>query len=287
MSVAISYSHSDSEFALELTQQIFLRGGQVWIDQCEIVAGESIYDKLQEAFSNASVVVAILSPESVESFWCKKEVSSAMTRELDEGRVVVVPVLLRDCEIPYFLKDKKYADFRESFDKGISDLMPAIEKYGVPNAGRIEAGSDDFTNDFSYETIVKDSRLTLRFLLFQHSSKMPISIFSDVEFRFNEAASAEWMRYHATGNDAFGEMTLVEWACRHAADEDWAVVLESPDPVTQQWLVRDSNRGFECELVFNCRRLGDETGRATIVRGHSEIEKILDVVRTRVRPPDP
>ncbi|MGJ8651593.1 MAG: toll/interleukin-1 receptor domain-containing protein [Opitutaceae bacterium] len=284
MPISISYSNIDSDFALNLTQQIFRKGGHVWIDQCEIVPGESIYEKVQEAFSSASVIIAILTPESLQSFWCKKEVATAMTREIEERRVLLIPVLLRDCEIPLFLKDKKYADFREDFDRGMSELMPAIEKYGVPNAGRIEAGSGDFTNDYSYEVNVENCRLTMRFLLFQHSQKMPISIFSDISFQFNQEASAEWMQLHKRGYDAFAEMTLVDWACKHAANEDWLVILESPAPVSKKWVIEDSKTDFKCNLTFTCRRLGDETGQATMVRGHSEFEKIIDLMKTRVRP---
>lgn len=284
MPVAISYSHADSEFALNLTQQIFLHGGNVWIDQCEIVPGESIYEKVQEAFSTATVILAILSKNSVASVWCKKEISSGMTREMDEGRVVVVPILLEDCDIPFFLKDKSYADFRVDFDKGISSLMTAIEKFGVSNAGRVDAGSDDFMNDYSFDTDYKDGRLTMRFFLFQHSSKMPISIFSEVTLSFNEVATQKWHSNHLKGNGAFGELVLVDWACATAAGDNWQVVLESPKPAIKNFRVRDSKIGSECEIVFCCRRLGDEIGRATILHGHYEFTKIIDVMKQRIRP---
>jgi len=224
MPVAISYSHSDSEFALNLTRQIFLRGGHVWIDQCEIVPGESFYQKIQDAFSEANAIVAILSKESVESVWCKKEIASAMTRELNERRVLVIPILLEDCQVPFFLQDKKYADFREDFDKGISELMTAIERFGVSNAGRVEAGSRDFHSDYSFDTTVENSRLTLRFLLFQHSSKMPISIFTEVIFSFNEKATGIWGRLHEAGNAPLGELRLIEWACAHAEKNSWQII---------------------------------------------------------------
>lgn len=285
MPVAISYSHADSAFALDLTRQIFLRGGHVWIDQCEIVAGESFYDKIQTAFSEASAIIAILSKESVRSVWCKKEIASVMTREISERRIVVVPVLLEDCEVPLFLRDKKYADFRSSFDRGISELMSAIEKFGVANAGRIEAGTGDFHNDYSYETTVSDRKLTLRFLLFQHSSKMPFSIFTEVVFAFNEAATALWMKFNLDGNAPYGELKLIQWACANAEKHSWEVVLGSPKAEKKHWIVTD-DEGFECDVEFSCRRLGDETGRMTLVRGNYEFEKIIDLMKTRVQPPE-
>lgn len=269
---------------MKLTEQIFLHGGNVWIDQCEIVPGESIYEKVQEAFSSASVILALLSQSSVESVWCKKEIAAGMTREMDENHTIIIPVLLDDCKIPFFLKDKRYADFRKDFDGGISSLMTAIERFGVHNAGRIEAGTDDFINDYSYDKTFADGLLAMRFLLFQHSNKMPMAVFSDVTLAFNEVASRKWLDYHSRGNDAYGELILIDWACNHAAADKWQVILDDPSPVIQKFLVRDSRTGSECELVFSCRRLGDEIVRSTIVNGHYEFVKILDLMKQRVRP---
>jgi TIR domain len=284
MPVAISYSHSDSEFAMKLTAQIFLHGGNVWIDQCEIVPGESIYEKVQEAFSSASVILALLSRSSVESVWCKREVAAGMTREMEENHMIVIPVLLDDCKVPFFLKDKRYVDFQKDFDSGIATLMTAIQRFGVHNAGRIEAGTDDFINDYSYEKTFSEGSLWMRFLLFQHSNKMPMAIFSDVTLSFNEVASQKWLKHNSHDNDAFGELILIDWACNHAAADKWQVILDDPSPVVQKFYVRDSKTGAECELFFSCRRLGDEIGRSTIVNGHYEFEKILDLMKQRVRP---
>lgn len=284
MPVAISYSHADSDFALRLTQQIFLHGGNVWIDKCEIVPGESIYEKVQGAFSTASVILALLSKSSVESVWCKKEIAAGMTREMEENQTVVIPVLLEDCDIPFFLKDKLYADFRSDSDAGIASLMSAIERFGVHNAGRVEAGTDDFINDYSFDTNFSDGVLTMRFLLFQHSNKMPITLFSEVTLEFNDVASRKWLEHHANGNTAFGDLVLIDWTCNHAAADKWQVILEDPGPVERKFFVRDSKTGAECKLVFSCRRLGDEIGRSTLLNGHYEFEKILDLIKQRVRP---
>ena len=58
-------------------------------------------------------LVIVLSPNSVNSRWVHQELSSAQIKELETGRVVVLPVLYQDCDFPQFLKDKQYADCRE------------------------------------------------------------------------------------------------------------------------------------------------------------------------------
>ena len=65
----------------------------IWIDQWELHVGDSLIEKVQEAIRGASGLLVILSKASVESEWCKKELSSGLIRELEEKRVVVLPVL--------------------------------------------------------------------------------------------------------------------------------------------------------------------------------------------------
>ena len=110
MPIFISYSHSDSKFATRLAHQLVKRRANVWIDQWELHVGDSLTQKVQEAIEGATALLVILSEASVESEWCKKELSSGLIRELDEKRVIVLPVLMEDCKIPMFLRDKKYAD---------------------------------------------------------------------------------------------------------------------------------------------------------------------------------
>jgi len=40
-------------------------------------------------------------------------------RELDEKRVVVLPVIVEECDIPLFLREKMYADLRTNFNTGL------------------------------------------------------------------------------------------------------------------------------------------------------------------------
>jgi hypothetical protein len=51
-----------------------------------------------------------------------------MQREIKEQRVVVLPVLLKSCELPPFLCDKKYADFRDTYEQGFKELVQSITR---------------------------------------------------------------------------------------------------------------------------------------------------------------
>ena len=138
MPVFISYSHQDSDFATELAAQLVKHKAKVWIDQWELHVGDSLIDRIQEAIQGASALIVILSQASINSEWCKKELSSGLLRELEEKRVVVLPALIKNCEVPLFLRGKMYADFRTDFDKGLRDTLEAISRVTSEGLGRYE-----------------------------------------------------------------------------------------------------------------------------------------------------
>ena len=97
--VFISYSHSDRVFVSQLASQLVKHRATVWIDESELHIGDSLIQRIQEAIKGASALLVVLSKAFVQSEWCKKEMSTGLVRELDEKRVVVLPVLIEDCDI--------------------------------------------------------------------------------------------------------------------------------------------------------------------------------------------
>jgi hypothetical protein len=77
----------------------------VWIDSWELNVGDSLIDRIQNAIQDASALLVIVSKASVESESCKKELNAALVRELEEKKVIVLPVLKEDCNVPEFRRD--------------------------------------------------------------------------------------------------------------------------------------------------------------------------------------
>ncbi len=110
--VFLSHSAADKPFARRLGNALRGYGARVWIDEAEIKVGESLLDKISLAILDADFLVVVLSRASCKSEWVRREVNLALTKEI-QGKVVrVLPCLLEECEIPAFLVEKKYADFR-------------------------------------------------------------------------------------------------------------------------------------------------------------------------------
>ena len=149
MPIFISYSRSDKDFVDKLAANLVANKAWVWVDRWELKVGDSLINKIQEAIQEASALLVVLSNASVSSEWCKKELTAGLVRELEEKRIIVLPVLLEDCQIPLFLRDKLYADFRSDFDEGLRAVLDATARITTEGRGRIEA--PEFFTDWAGE----------------------------------------------------------------------------------------------------------------------------------------
>jgi len=112
----ISYSHKDRPFARQLQKYLEAEGITVCIDDKDFNVGESIPEKIGNAINTSDFVIPILSATSVKSSWVLIELKLAITKEVEQQKVSVLPVKIQDCVVPNFLKDKIYSDFTDPKD---------------------------------------------------------------------------------------------------------------------------------------------------------------------------
>lgn len=123
--VFLSHNSEDKPFVRRLAAALEGRGIRSWVDQAEMLPGDSLIGKIEAAIDDVDYVLVVLSPNSVQSEWVKREVRMAMQREIAGKKVVVIPVLYQDCRIPGFLRDKVFVDFRqeENFVPGVTEIL--------------------------------------------------------------------------------------------------------------------------------------------------------------------
>ena len=124
--VFISYSSKDKQFATWLSVDLVNHGHQPWLDEWKIRAGESIPKAIADGLDACDFVVVVLSENAIQSKWVEREWHEKYWDEVSSGKIIVIPVLLRECEIPRFLKTKKYADFTDSYNDGLEDVLVAL-----------------------------------------------------------------------------------------------------------------------------------------------------------------
>jgi hypothetical protein len=125
MLIFISHSSKDKEVARKIKRELELLGLQVWLDEANIRVGQSIPNEIAEAINECSVFCLLISQTSKDSSWVKRELNSFMSY-LISGKADIVPCRLEDVEMPIFINDVKYADFSNSFNEGMGQLIDAV-----------------------------------------------------------------------------------------------------------------------------------------------------------------
>jgi hypothetical protein len=126
----ISYFSGDREFVRRLEQDLRFHEIELWLDEYEIEVGDSISSKIEEGLAQSYTFVIILSPEALSRAWVKEELRAAYSLKLG-GDFKILPVLHKECEIPLFLADYKYADFRD--EKRYHEQLSLLER-SIKNA---------------------------------------------------------------------------------------------------------------------------------------------------------
>ena len=142
-SIFLSHNHADKPFVNKLAKDLRMSGYYVWTDDAEIKIGDSLIQKIREGIEKVTYLGAVISSNSVDSEWVKKELDIAMNQEIEGKKVKVLPLLLGDVELPGFLKGKKYADFREErlYDNSLNEIKKRLDEFhsndnqqiGTPN----------------------------------------------------------------------------------------------------------------------------------------------------------
>ena len=102
------------------------------LDEAELDIGDSIIDRISQGIYESDLVAAVISKKSVSSAWVQKELQLAMTREISGSKIRVLPIIIDSCTelIPYYLRDKLYADFRdtERFQDNLDLLIRSVQR---------------------------------------------------------------------------------------------------------------------------------------------------------------
>jgi TIR domain-containing protein len=97
-------------------------GCKVWIDEAEILPGDSLIQKISEGIVGSDYLFALLSPNSITSEWVTRELNLALTQEINGRFTKVIPIVVAACTLPPFLLDKKRIDLHENYRDGLWEI---------------------------------------------------------------------------------------------------------------------------------------------------------------------
>ncbi len=283
MPIFFTYSHEDKEFVDRLAYQLVERRAWVWIDRWELKVGDSFVERVQAAIQEATAVIVVLSPASVASNWVKRELASVIYKEVENQLSLVIPILVRDCEIPVFLKGRLYADFRKNFDEGLHVLLPALADVTNATQGRID--SPEFLTDWSIDWGTLNGKVCFVLTLIEHAKAGDFSMLTQVEILGNDAATS---RYHAFEKEGFAwvhQGAVLDQLAAWAAQTELTALLTDSRPVTQRLMMGDSSLPIRYRVDISSRWVGRDTGNDILVRVDNHLASLAQRWRATVRPP--
>jgi TIR domain len=283
MAIFISYSHQNRDFVDELAIRLIHEHVHIWLDRWELRAGDSITTRIESALESASAVLLCLSKASVSSDWCRRELNAGLVRELEERRVIVLPLLIEDCDVPLFLRDKYRADFRIDFEEGFGQVLDAIAPATSLHRGRIESPEwlTDWAQDYS-----QGERVYQRLTIVNHSTTTPVTTITEVDIVGNQMASKIHQEYVDAGLEWFGDRLIVEMLS-DVLSEKLTMLLDDHMPRTMNLVVQGKSYGADYEVRITSRLLGRDTGASIVVLLGRQLRQIIDEQRKASRPVTP
>ena len=135
--VFISYGHADADWVRTLAENLHQSGLDVFFDEWEIGPGDVLIHRIDAGLLASRNGILVVSPVSLTRPYVQAEYAALMARAIKRGQRLI-PVLLKDAEMPPLLAARIWIDFRTAdgpdYLSRVRELVRALkgERAGPP-----------------------------------------------------------------------------------------------------------------------------------------------------------
>lgn len=173
--VFVSYSHRDSEWVTQvLLPYLEELKFNVAIDVHDFMPGAPIFAEVERVVRQSRRIVLVLSPSYVASEWSNFEYQITQSRDSKSQLRQLIPILLRQCEVPRRLASLTILDVTNP-DKTTTALMRLVRALGATSKEPVTPEPQSIQSSRQYNTSVIRKLLRvaftneeLEFFLFDH-----------------------------------------------------------------------------------------------------------------------
>jgi len=167
--VFISYSHKDDAWGWNwLVPRLKREGLKVCIDRECFEPGAPSLTEMERAVIQSRKTLIVLTPEYLASEWCEFENILAQTLDPAARRRRVIPLLLKQCDLPPRIGMLTYADFtrQEEWEAQLERVVAAVRgelqlpEVGPPLDQLLDAEEPTSIVSFMHDTAVVRALLT-------------------------------------------------------------------------------------------------------------------------------
>jgi TolB protein len=126
----LSYGREDTVKQRRILRELRERGVNIWVDVENLTPGTPTWEReIEKAIRASTGLVVLLSPESNNSEWVRREISFG-----EQHRKRIFPVLIEgddDTSTPLRLTNHQRVDLRTQFESGLDELALALKDYAA------------------------------------------------------------------------------------------------------------------------------------------------------------
>jgi hypothetical protein len=109
----ISYAREDGDAAMVIANSLKSARLRVYLDELELDHGTAWQQHIFDALDVTKRVVAVYSPDYVQSKVCQEEFNIAWARGRKNSSAIIFPVYWRSGDLPTYMEMLSYVDCRE------------------------------------------------------------------------------------------------------------------------------------------------------------------------------
>ena len=123
--VFLSHSSLDEEFVIRLAEVLRRHGIPVWYSKTNILGAQQWHDEIGVALKRCDWFLIVLSPNSAESMWVKRELHFALRQSRFDGRIIPLLYQPNDYEdrLSWVIPSFQIVNFHQSFEEGCRELL--------------------------------------------------------------------------------------------------------------------------------------------------------------------
>ncbi len=130
--VFVSHASEDKErFVRDFATKLRSKGIEAWVDEWEIVPGDSLVDKIfEEGISEAQAMIVVVSEHSVNKRWVREELNAGVVRRINNASKLIPVVIgeVDESQMPESLKAVVWERIKDldSYDAELERVVRAI-----------------------------------------------------------------------------------------------------------------------------------------------------------------
>jgi formylglycine-generating enzyme required for sulfatase activity len=140
--VFLSHAGPDKPVVRRIATELRAAGHETWLDEDDLLVGESIPAAVERGLGDADFVVLCLSKVAAERGWVEAERDATMMQQFRERKERILPVRLDEVTPPGLVRPLAHVDLfpdEQAFHRGIARLTSSIAAYTARRAMKGEA----------------------------------------------------------------------------------------------------------------------------------------------------